>query len=138
MTEPADRGGREPGGERRTARCRWCGSSFVQTPGPGRPRRYCRKSHRQRAYEARRLAAAHRLGPDDVLVSRDAFQGYKDLLFRIEAALQDVDQDLAEGVDPSEYRRALWHLYRAAAEVRVASLEPRAVGSGDGTGDATR
>lgn len=50
-------------------------------------------------------------------------------MFAIEAALQDVDADLASAESPAEYREALWHLYHAAADVRTASLEPRAVGS---------
>jgi hypothetical protein len=97
--------------------------------GPGRPRVYCRVSHRQRAYEARKLASAHRLGEDDVLLSRASFQELKDVVFAIEAALQDVDRDLASAESPSDYREALWHLYHAAADVRTASLEPRAVAS---------
>jgi hypothetical protein len=49
-------------------------------------------------------------------------------LYRIEAALQDVDADLAAGANPDEYRKALWHLYEAAADVRGVSFEPRAIG----------
>ena len=57
--------------------------------GPGRPRVYCRDSHRQRAYEARKLASAHRLGEDDVLLSRASFQELKDVVFVIEAGKTD-------------------------------------------------
>ncbi len=74
------------------------------------------------------MAEAHRLGPDDVLLSRHGFLAIRDLLFHIEAALQDVDQDLAAGADPEEYRKALWHLYEAAGGVRAVSFEPRAIG----------
>jgi hypothetical protein len=63
-------------------------------------------------------------------MGREAFERVRDLLYRIEAALQDVDQDLAEGASPDEYRQALWHLYRAAGEVRSFSFEPKAVASG--------
>lgn len=96
--------------------------------GPGRPPEYCRRSHRQRAYEARRLARAHALGPDDVLLTRATYQALRDLLYRIEAALADVDTDLGGGADPEEYRRALWHLYRTAADVRSVAVEPKAIG----------
>lgn len=109
-------------------RCAWCGTSFQLEGGPGRPPRFCRRSHRQRAYEARRLAGAHGLGSDDILLSRSAFEELRDVLYRIEAALQDVDGDLAGGADTAEYRQALWHLYRTAASVRTISFEPRAVG----------
>jgi hypothetical protein len=61
-------------------------------------------------------------------LSRAAFEELRDLLYRIEAALQDVDLDMLEGTDTADYRQALWHLYRTAAGVRAASLEPRAVG----------
>ncbi len=90
---------------------------------------YCRQSHRQRAYESRKLAADHQLGSDEVLISRTSFEQLRDLIYRIEAALQDVDTDLASGANPDEYRRALWHLYEAAADTRSFSFEPRAVGS---------
>jgi len=109
-------------------RCRWCGGRFVASAGPGRPQVYCRPSHRQRAYEARRLAAEHRLSEDDVLVSRHSFEQVRDVLYRIESALQDVDADLASGANPDEYRRALWHLYEAAADARVLAFEPKAIG----------
>jgi len=74
------------------------------------------------------LAQVHRLGDDDVLVSRTAFEAIRDLMYRIEAALQDVDEDLRSGANPDEYRKALWHLYQAAGEVRAVSFEPRAAG----------
>lgn len=109
-------------------RCRWCGVRFESGPGPGRPPAYCRRSHRQRAYEARQVADAHSLGPDDVLMTRSTFGQVRDLLYRIEAALQDVDRDLAAGADPDEYRKALWHLYEAAGSVRSLTFEPRAIG----------
>ena len=96
--------------------------------GPGRPPRFCRRSHRQRAYEARNLAEAHALGDDDVLVSRTSFEQLRDLLYRLEAALQDVDNDLANAADGDAFRDALWHLYRTAAAVRAVSFEPRAIG----------
>ncbi len=41
----------------RTATCEWCEQSFDTPVRPGRPPSYCRRSHRQRAYEARRDAA---------------------------------------------------------------------------------
>ena len=96
--------------------------------GPGRPQVYCRPSHRQRAYEARLVADEHRLSPDDVLIARSSFEAVRDLLYRVEAALQDVDADLAAGAEPDEYRKALWHLYEAAADARAFAFEPRAVG----------
>jgi hypothetical protein len=42
----------------------------VATPGPGRPRRYCRASCRQRDYEARQRAHAHGLDDSEIIVAR--------------------------------------------------------------------
>jgi len=110
-------------------RCRWCGGRFAVGTGPGRPQVYCRPSHRQRAYEARRLADVHRLDADDVLMARTAFEGVRDLLYRVEAALQDVDADLADTSSSEAYRQALWHLYQVASDVRTFSFEPKAIGT---------
>jgi hypothetical protein len=62
-------------------------------------------------------------------MSRSSFESLRDLIYRIEAALQDVDADLASGAEPEEYRRALWHLYEAAADARSLTFEPKAVSS---------
>lgn len=63
-----------------------------------------------------------------MLLSRSVFQEVRDTLYQIEAALQDVDGDLAGGADPEEYRKALWHLYTAAGAVRTIGFEPKATG----------
>jgi hypothetical protein len=110
-------------------RCAWCGRRFAQSPGPGRKRRYCRPSHRQRAYEARALAKTHALAEGQVLMAAERLDAIRDLLYRIEAAMDDVDADLASDDSPDGTRQALWHLYRACAEVRTISLEPLAVGT---------
>jgi hypothetical protein len=109
-------------------RCLWCGRRFEPTPGPGRPRRYCRPAHRQRAYEARTLAKTHSLTEDQVLMSVERIDRIRDLLYRIETAMDDVDTDLADDDSVSGTRQALWHLYRACAEARTISLEPLARG----------
>ena len=110
-------------------RCDWCGAGFAANNGPGRPSRYCRRSHRQRAYEARQLAVAHQLGADDVLVSASLLADLQDAVYLIEAALEDIDRDLAEVDDPRSHRDALWHLYGAAAGLRALRIEPKAVGA---------
>ena len=67
-----------------------------------------------------------------MLLSRSGYVELRDLLYRIEAALQDIDGDIADGADSEAYRQALWHLYRTAAGVRAVSIEPRAVGTDAG------
>lgn len=96
-------------------------------PGPGRKRWYCRRSHRQRAYEARRLADTHDLGPDDVLVARSTWEGLADRRYRLEAAVEDVRGDLED--DLVRPREALEHLLEAATDLLGFPFEPKALGS---------
>ena len=57
---------------------------------------------------ARKLAAAHGLGDDDVVVDRTALEDLHGALYCLQAALEDVERDLAEAADdPAEVRRAL-------------------------------
>jgi hypothetical protein len=106
-----------------TKRCRWCGRPFAAAEGPGRPREYCRRSCRQRDYEARRRAAEAGLGEGQLVVSRAELDALHDRLYELEAAIEDVDRDLAAGRPRArEYRDALeWLLAaaRPAAAVRL-------------------
>ncbi|HSL27119.1 MAG TPA: hypothetical protein VLA54_12645 [Acidimicrobiia bacterium] len=115
---------------RHLRRCAWCGAGFKAGGGPGRPASFCRRSHRQRAYEARTLAARHGLGPDDALMSRRLLTELQDGLYLLQSAMEDVDNDLAEAGDAQGLRAALWHLYGAAAGLRMVRIEPKAVGPG--------
>lgn len=109
------------------SRCQWCGVVFADSEGPGRPRRYCRRSHRQRAYEARRLGHQLGLRSGDVVVSAQAHRSLQDRLYVLEAALSDVERDLRGSTGAEEYRRAFQHLYAAAAALRGAAPEPVAL-----------
>ncbi len=60
-------------------------------------------------------------------MSAERIGAIRDLLYRIEAAMDDVDADLADDSSADGTRQALWHLYRACAEVRAISLEPLGV-----------
>jgi hypothetical protein len=83
--------------------------------GPGRPRQYCRRSCRQREYEANRRARELGLGESELVVARSELDELRDALYVLEAAVEDVDRDLAEGPDePAEVRRALDWLLTAA------------------------
>jgi len=95
----------------------------------GRPRRYCRPSHRQRAYEARRAARRRGLAADEVLLGRAAWERLRDARYRLEAALEDVTRDLAHGGTEEEYAAALAHLARAARQLERVVVEPRALGA---------
>ena len=102
---------------------------FASPNGPGRPIRYCRRSHRQRAYESRQLASQKQLAKDEVLMSARTIADLQDALYVLETALEDVDGDLVGSNDPNIHREALWHLYGAAAGLRALRLEPKAAGS---------
>jgi hypothetical protein len=114
----------------RTLVCRWCGEDFLATPGPGRPKQYCRASHRQRAYEARRLGESRQLLPDEVIVSRRAWDALRDALYRLESAAEDVAIDLEAGAPTkTDYVNALAHLSEAVRQLQDVSVEPVALGS---------
>jgi hypothetical protein len=96
--------------------------------GPGRPARYCRRSHRQRAYEARREAQRRGLGPDEVLLNRYTWERLRDALFRLEAAAHDVALDLAAGrATKADYVDALGHLTAAVRDLQEVAVEPTAI-----------
>jgi hypothetical protein len=61
-------------------------------------------------------------------MAAERMEALRDLVYRIEAAMDDVDQDVAEDDSAAGTRQALWHLYRACADVRSVSLEPLALG----------
>lgn len=106
--------------------CGWCGRVVVQA-ATGRPRLFCRDSHRQRAYEARRLGWRMGLDSGEAIVSTSALEDLGDRLTILEAALEDVEQDL-RGVEEAEaYQVAFRHLYAAAAGLRGRRLRARAL-----------
>jgi len=106
-------------------RCRWCGRALPPPAGRGRPRVYCRQGCRQQAFLARKLAAAHGLGDDDVIVSRATVEEWQSHLYCLQAALEDVDRDLAAGADAREVREALDWLLENCAPLRTFWVEPR-------------
>jgi len=108
--------------------CVWCGGVIVATPGPGRPARYCRRSHRQRAYEARREAQRRGLAPHEVVLNRHTWEQLRDALYRLEAAAQDVALDLGSGrATKTDYVDALGHLTAAVRELQEIAVEPTAI-----------
>jgi len=82
--------------------------------GPGRPRRFCRRSCRQRDFEARRRSREHGLTEAELIVTRQALSRLDDLLYGLACAVEDVHRDLAGGHDTDDVRRALDWLLEAA------------------------
>ncbi len=88
---------------------------FDRPGGPGRPRQYCRRSCRQRDYEARTRSKELGLGDAELVVARRRLDELHDGIAMLEAAIQDVDADLAAAPDdPDEATRALQWLLTAA------------------------
>ncbi len=100
---------------------------MAESTGPGRPRLYCRRSHRQRHYEARRIGKAMGLDPDLVVVDVASFRRLADRLYILESAVKDVERDLRQSRTGDDYRAAFRHLYAAAVDLVGEELEPRAL-----------
>lgn len=111
--------------KRGKGQCRWCGRPFEVEGGRGRPRRYCRQGCRQAAHLARKLAGAHGLGDDDVIVSRTVLEDLQGRLYCLQAAIEDVDRDLAASDAPDEVAGALRWLMENARPVAEVWVEPR-------------
>lgn len=111
--------------------CAWCGGVFTVGRGPGRPKRYCRASHRQRAYEARREADRRGLLPHEVIITLPAWESLRDALYRLETAAEDIALDLVAGrPTKADYVDALAHLSSAVRDLQNVAVEPTAVGGG--------
>ncbi|MET9326872.1 hypothetical protein [Tsukamurella sp. NPDC003166] len=86
---------------RRSAACAWCGREVV-SEGPGRTRKYCRRSCRQRAYEARQALAGTALPEDSVVLTADEAQAQGERMFEVRCAAEDVRTAIAEGAPVGE------------------------------------
>ena len=82
--------------------------------GPGRPQVFCRQACRQASYVAGRRRDELGLSESELIVTRDELDQLRDRLYVLEAAVEDVDRDLAEAAgDPAEVRRSLDWLLQA-------------------------
>lgn len=98
-------------------RCRWCARRFTVTLGPGRPREFCRRSCRQRDYEARQRSREVGLSEHELVLTRQAMDELRDRLYVLECAVEDVERDLTGSPTRSEYRDAVDWLLGAARPV---------------------
>lgn len=105
-------------------RCTWCGERFEWNPAPGRRPKYCRRSHRQRHFEARRQA--DELGISGVLISDDDWGRLRDAAYVLESAVADARADMAAIQTAAELRDILEALIEAA---HVSLPEPIATGT---------
>lgn len=74
---------------------------------------------------ARKLAASHGLGDDDLIVSRQALDEVQSALYCLHAAIEDVDRDLAISAESDEVADALAWLLENARPVARLWIEPR-------------
>ncbi len=98
--------------------CRWCGRGFAGAAAVGRPRLYCKRSCRQRDYEARQRSRDLGLGEHELVVTRAELDSIRDTLFVLDRTLQDAEMDLAqpEARKARELRRVLDYVLDAARD----------------------
>lgn len=101
--------------------CDWCGRTFAVSGGPGRPRRFCKPSCKQRDYEARRRAEEVGLGEHELVITREELESVRDRLFVLACVVEDVERDLLHR--DTDERRACAALLDAAHECLL-SEEP--------------
>lgn len=116
----------------RDRRCRYCRRPLPAPARTGRPREFCRPSCRQQEYLRRQRAADAGLAEHELVVTRAELDELHDLLYVLEAAVEDVDRDLAGTPSAAEVRQALdWLLDAArplvARRVGDAAQNPRSV-----------
>lgn len=74
---------------------------------------------------ARKLAANHGLGDDDVIVDRQRLEELQGVLYCLQAAIEDVDRDLVGSPSGREVREALDWLLDNARPAASMWIEPR-------------
>lgn len=103
-------------------RCAWCGRRFAPSGGPGRPRRYCKRSCRQRDFEARQRIRADGLAEDELVITRQALSQIDDFVYVLACAVEDVERDMAAEHDDDDVRRSLAWLLDAARPLAARSV----------------
>lgn len=107
------------------ARCRWCRRRLPERRGPGRPREFCGGSCRQQDYLRRQRAADAGLAEHELVVTRSELDDLHDRLYVLEAAVEDVDRDLAGASTVRDYQEALAWLLDAARPLLRSRLGDR-------------
>jgi hypothetical protein len=99
--------------------------------GPGRQPKYCRRSHRQRAYEARQVAVERGLGDGEVLVAIETWHRLRDAIYIAETIATDAAEDLLEANAEDELVSIIRSLRETIGGVVDAFGEPIAVSDPD-------
>jgi hypothetical protein len=80
-------------------RCAFCRRAMPAPTGVGRPRTYCRRSCRQRAFEQRRRVTEQSWGDDRVVRMSEELAAAGDRLAHVADVLDEVRIDLADEID---------------------------------------
>ena len=107
-----------------TPRCTWCRRPLPAPVGTGRPRVYCRRSCRQRAFEHRRRLGELGLTEAELVVARRDLDALHDAIYVLEAAVEDVERDLAASRNKADVEAALAWLLSAARPLVTQRIEP--------------
>ncbi|NMO00016.1 hypothetical protein HH308_02170 [Gordonia sp. TBRC 11910] len=91
-------------GRRRPYACAWCGATIVDSER-GRRRKYCKQSCRQRAYEQRTLTEGTSIPADAMILAPDELESFRDRLFELRCAAEDLATAVAEGAGSDEVTR---------------------------------
>jgi hypothetical protein len=102
--------------------CEWCRRPVIQIPGRGRPRKYCKRSCRQRDFEARQLAAVRGLDENEILLARSSLNELKDEIYILSCALIDAEVDMLDAATVEQVRAAIRPLMESAQ--RLTTLDP--------------
>ena len=76
---------------------------------------------------ARKLASAHGLGDDDLIVSREQLEELQSRLYCLQAAIEDVERDLQVSSDGKDWREAFTWLMENARPAAELWIEPRTI-----------
>lgn len=83
----------------RPAECEHCGRSFTLNDGPGRPRKYCRRSCRQRAFEQRRHVGDQAWADARLVRMAAEVAAGEDRIDRVREVLDELMADVADGAE---------------------------------------
>ena len=92
----------------------WCSRPLPPPAPTGRPRKYCRAVCRQRDFEARQRTQDVGLTETELVVARRSLEELHDQLYVLEAAIEDVERDLAKNPSKQDYADAVAWLLQAA------------------------
>ncbi|WP_461145017.1 hypothetical protein [Salinifilum aidingensis] len=90
---------------RRARYCSWCGQRVASSGKQGRPKQYCTRSCRQRAYERRTAVQRGGLPEDAVVLSAGELADLQDRVFQVRCAAEDIVTAVDDGADGGEVRK---------------------------------